>query len=77
MIADHAHEIRVNRIRIGHSSLTHSYDLLSGYDIPECRTCQCRLTVKHILMECVDFNDVRNKHFVVSSINDLFDKKHS
>jgi len=29
--------------------------------------------VKHILVECVDFNDVRNKHFVASSINDLFE----
>ena len=24
-------------------------------------------------MECVDFNDVQNKHFVVSSIKDLFE----
>jgi len=24
-------------------------------------------------MECVDFSDVRNKHFVASSIKDLFD----
>jgi len=24
-------------------------------------------------MECVDFNDVRNKHLVDSSIKDLFD----
>jgi len=31
-------------------------------------TCQCPLTVKHILMDRVDFNDVRNKHFVASSI---------
>jgi len=28
--------------------------------------------VKHILTECVDFNDVRNKHFVASAIKDLF-----
>jgi len=28
--------------------------------------------VKHILIECVDLNDVRNKHFVVSSVEDLF-----
>jgi len=34
-------------------------------------TCQCPLTVKHILMECVDFNDVRNKQFVASSIKEL------
>jgi len=29
--------------------------------------------VKHILVECVDLKDVRNKHFVASSIKDLFD----
>ena len=23
-------------------------------DLPECGTCQCPLTVKHILVECVD-----------------------
>jgi len=33
----------------------------------------CGLTVKHILMECVDLNDIRNKHFVASSIKDLFE----
>ena len=31
------------------------------------------LTAKHILVECVDLKDVRNKHFVASSIKDLFD----
>jgi len=29
-------------------------------------------THPYILMQCVDFNDVRNKHFVVSLIKDLF-----
>jgi len=29
--------------------------------------------VKHILAECVDLKDIRNKHFVASSIKDLFD----
>jgi len=28
--------------------------------------------VKCILVECVDLKDVRNKHFVASSIKDLF-----
>ena len=63
--------VLLNRLRIGHTRLTHF--LLSGDDLPECGTCQCPLTVKHILVECVDFNDVRNKHFVASSINDLFE----
>ena len=29
--------------------------------------------MKHILVECVDLKDVRNKHFVASSIKYLFD----
>ena len=29
--------------------------------------------MKHILLECVDLKDVRNKHFAASSIKDLFD----
>jgi len=49
----------------------HSY-LHSGDDLPECGTCQCPLTVKHILIECVDLNDVRNKQVVASSIKDVF-----
>ena len=64
--------VLLNRLRIGHTRLTHSF-LLSGDDLPECGTCQCPLTVKHILVECVDFKDVRNKRFVASSIKDLFD----
>ena len=63
----------LNRLRIGHTTrLTHSFPL-SGDDLPEGGTCQCPLTVKHILVECVDLNDVRNKHFVACSIKDLFD----
>jgi len=64
--------VLLNRLRIGHTRLTHSF-LLSGDDLLECGTCQCPLTVKHILVECVDLKDVRNKHFVASYIKDLFD----
>ena len=53
--------VLLNRLRIGHTRLTHSF-LLTGDDLPECGTCQCPLTVKHILVECVDLKDVRNKH---------------
>jgi len=58
-------------LRIGHTCLTHFF-LLSG-DVAKCGTCQCPLTVKHILVECVDLNDVRNKHFFGFSIKDVFD----
>jgi len=63
--------VLINRLRIGHTHLTHSY-LLSGDDQPECDVYQCPLSVKHIMIECVDLHDVRNKHFVVSSMKDLF-----
>ena len=63
--------VLLNRLHISHTRLTHSF-LLSGDDLPECGTCQCPLTVKHILVECVDLNDVRNKYFVASSVNDVF-----
>jgi len=63
--------VLLNRLRIGHTRLTHSHHLSGDDDIPECGTCQCPLTVKHIMIECVDLNDVRNKHFVASSIKDL------
>ena len=49
------------------------HPVLSGDDLPECGTCQCPLTVKHILVGCVDLKDVRNKHFVASFIKYLFD----
>ena len=64
--------VLLSRLRIGHTRLTHSF-LLSGDNLPECGTCQCSLTVKHILVECVDLKDVRNKHFVASSIIDFLD----
>ena len=69
----HAHDAFGRGVCVcAYTRLTHSF-LLTGDDLPECGTCQCPLTVKHILVECVDLNDVRNKQFVASSIKDLFD----
>ena len=44
----------------------------TGADQPECTTCRCPLNVKHILLDCFYFNDTRNKHFVASSMEELF-----
>ena len=62
----------INRLRIGHTRFTHSY-LLSGDDQPTCSTCGHPLTVRHILLDCVDLQDVRRKHFSVTSFRDLFE----
>ena len=39
--------------QIGHSCLTHEF-LLKGELPPECIPCNCPLTIKHLLIECVD-----------------------
>ena len=62
----------INRLRIGHTRLTHSY-LLSGDDQPTCSTCGHPLTVRHILLDCTDLQDVRDRHFSVTSLRDLFE----
>jgi len=69
----HTDSILLNRLRIGHSRLTHSC-LLSGDDSPTCQSCGIPLTVKLILVECANLRDVREKYFTVSSLADLFDR---
>jgi hypothetical protein len=57
--------------RIGHTLLTHSY--LRKGDQPECIPSQCELTVKNILIDCIDFSLIRQKYFKVKSLRELFD----
>jgi len=63
--------VLLNRLRIGHSRLTHSY-LLYGDGPPACQTCGIQLTEKHILVECSHLQAIREKYFTVSSATDLF-----
>ena len=56
---------------MGHSYVTHSY-LLKGDPIPVCIQCNCAFTVKHILLDCVDFSVVRKKFFYVPYLKKLF-----
>ena len=61
------------RIQIGHTHLTHCF-LLKGEDPPQCVACDCHLTVKHILFDGVNFIETRNRHFIVNSFKELFEK---
>ena len=45
-------EVVLCRARIGHTHLTHSY-ILRKNPPPLCERCQCILTVRHILVECI------------------------
>jgi len=58
----------VNRLKIGHSCLTHSY-LLSGEYQPICTKCDTVLTVKHVLLGCPELL----KYFTASSLKDIFE----
>ena len=67
-----ANETRIHRLRIGHIYITHTY-LLTGENQPLCIPCQTHLSVKHILIECPFLACSREKHFVTTSMKDLFE----
>ncbi len=62
----------MNRIRIGHTYLTQKY-LLHGDEQPLCISRNEALTVSHVLVDCVEFMDVRDQYFSVANLKELFD----
>ena len=64
-------DVILTRLRIGHSRLTHKHYLL-GEDFPECIPCDCRLTIKHVLIECIDTADIRKQYFNCTDLTTLF-----
>ena len=53
-------EVAITRMRLGHTRLT-SCHLLLGTGRPRCPTCLVRLTVKHILLDCTEYENIRNQ----------------
>ena len=51
-------EVILARLRIGHTRVTHSY-LLQGEEQPQSDGCDAPFTVRHFLLECGDFAQVR------------------
>ncbi|GFO39486.1 LINE-1 retrotransposable element orf2 protein [Plakobranchus ocellatus] len=64
-------ETAMCRLRVGHTWLTQSY-LLKNEDQPFCYACNSLYTVRHILIECLDFQDTRRKYFSVTDLYRLF-----
>ncbi|GFO04562.1 ribonuclease hi [Plakobranchus ocellatus] len=56
---------------VGHTWLTQSY-LLKNEVQPFYYACDSLYTVRHILIECPDFQDTRRKYFSVTDLYRLF-----
>ena len=68
-------EVVLARLRLGHTRVTHSY-LLLGDEQPQCVGCDAPFTVRHFLLECGDFAQVRNNYFYVENMKQLFQDKY-
>ena len=62
-------------LSLGHTRVTHSY-LLQGEEHPQCVGCDAPFTVRHFLLECGDFAQVRNNCFHVNNMKELFQDIH-
>ena len=63
------------KLRLGHTRVTHSY-LLQGEELPQCVGCDAPFTVRHFLLECGDFAQVKNNCFHVDNMKELFQDIH-
>ena len=61
----------LTRLRIGHSRLTHRHYLVNE-DFPECILCDCPMTIKHMLIECIDTAEIRRQYFNCIDLKTLF-----
>ena len=68
-------EVVLARLRLGHTRVTHSY-LLQGEEHPQCVGCDAPFTVRHFLLECGDFAQVRNNCLHVNNMKELFQDIH-
>ncbi|GFO38990.1 ribonuclease hi [Plakobranchus ocellatus] len=59
------------RRRVGNTLLTQSY-LLKNEEKPFCYACDSLYTIRHILIECPDFQVTRRKYFSVTNMYRLF-----
>ena len=57
---------------MGHTHLTHSF-LLKGESPPFCVGCDKGFTIKHILTECVEFREQRERYLRSRHLKVIFD----
>ncbi|XP_023210480.1 uncharacterized protein LOC111613365 [Centruroides sculpturatus] len=71
---DRRSEVILTRLRIGHTRLTHLY-LLKGEDQPLCQYCNCTVSVKHILCNCIVSERIRRQHFGNTSFKEILGQR--
>ncbi|GFO50381.1 ribonuclease hi [Plakobranchus ocellatus] len=64
-------ETAMCRFRVGHTWITQGY-LLKNEEQPFCYACDSLYTVRHILIECPDFQGTRRIYFSVTDLYRLF-----
>ncbi|XP_058839180.1 uncharacterized protein LOC131694718 [Topomyia yanbarensis] len=62
----------LSRLRVGHTKITHAHTI-SRVDPPICESCQTRLTVEHLLINCQELIDLRQQYNLPLSIRDVLD----
>ena len=64
-------EVVLTRLQIGHSRLTRLFRL-KDEPPPECFGCNTRYTLKHILLECTTFSNIRRCFYNCNDMYNLF-----
>ena len=67
-------QVIVHRIRIGHTRLTHSHLMENIPDAPMCNFCNETLTVKHFMLFCQRYSNIRRRFFNVQDMKELFEQ---
>ena len=68
-------EVALAPHRLDHTRFTHSY-LLLGEEQPHCVGCDTPFTVRHFLLECGNFAEVRSNCLHVDNMKQLFQDIH-
>ena len=60
------------RIRIGHSRLTHAHIMDKHAEKPMCAECNCRLSMKHIMVDCPKYQHERSSFLDGSTTEEIY-----
>jgi len=65
----------LNRLRIGHTSITHGF-LMAKEEPSICQTCGTVLTIKHLIADCLMYNQKRGELRIFHNLDTAFGSNH-